>query len=61
MPWPSSVLSTLQLVVYTPSPTFWPSGWLPAFFWWDWDLNSRLHTCYSSSPFCSGYFGDEGS
>jgi hypothetical protein len=36
----------------------------PAFFiWWDWDLNLGLHACKArsstSSPFCSGYFGDE--
>jgi hypothetical protein len=36
------------------------------FFWWNWGLNSGLHSCkagalllsHSSSPFCSGYFGD---
>jgi hypothetical protein len=36
------------------------------FIWWDWSLNSGLHTWkqvlyhlnHTSSPFCSGYFGD---
>jgi hypothetical protein len=38
------------------------SSHLFIFFWWDWGLNSRLHTFYhlnpNSSSFCSGYFVD---
>jgi hypothetical protein len=49
-----------------PSRGFWNLVSSFFFFWWDWGLNSGFefakqvlcHVSHTSSPFCSGYFGN---